>query len=99
MRFEFTAELWRWSARTELWTFIALPEEASAEVAEFAETMPRAGFGAVRVDVRIGSSRWRTSIFPMDDGRYSLPVKAAVRRREGIDLGDEVRVAVELVDV
>lgn len=102
MRFEFSATLWRWAARTELWTFVSVPAEASAEIAELAETLPRAGFGAVRVVARIGGTRWRSSIFPGSDpsagGTYSLPVSARIRTREGIGLGDEVRVAIELVD-
>lgn len=102
MRFEFSAVLWRWAARTELWTFVSVPPEAAEEIAELAATLPRAGFGAVRVTATIGGSRWRTSIFPVDDpsagGSYSLPVSARIRKREGLGLGDDVRVAIELVD-
>lgn len=101
-RYEFTAELWRWQARTDEWVFVSLPQDASDEIS--AVPRPRAGFGAVRVTATIGSSRWTTSIFPEPgaagpDGvrhpRYVLPLKKAVRSREGLELGDEVRVAVE----
>jgi hypothetical protein len=97
-RYEFTAELWRWQARTDEWVFVSLPQDASDEIA--AVPRPRAGFGAVKVTATIGSSRWTTSIFPEPgaDGegpRYVLPLKKAVRTREHLELGDEVRVAVE----
>ncbi|TNM61114.1 DUF1905 domain-containing protein [Streptomyces sp. NP160] len=102
-RYEFTAELWRWQARTDEWVFATLPQDASDEIA--AVPRPRAGFGAVRVTVTVGGSRWTTSIFPEPSGapdvegerrvRYVLPLKKAVRAREGLELGDEARVAVE----
>ncbi|WP_432521961.1 DUF1905 domain-containing protein [Kineococcus sp. SYSU DK006] len=84
----FRAELWRWQARADTWVFVRLPQEESALVREVPR--PPRGFGAVPVAVVCGSSRWRTSVFPESaDGAYVLPVKAAVRRREGIDVGDE----------
>lgn len=37
----------------------------------------------------LGRTRWETSLFPKDGG-YLVPIRAAVRRAEGVDLGDEV---------
>ncbi|WP_338404036.1 DUF1905 domain-containing protein [Cellulosimicrobium arenosum] len=93
-RFEFEAELWRWEARTDSWVFAALPEDVSDEIAEL--PLPPAGFGSVKVRVTIGGSCWSTSVFP-DAGRktYVLPVKAAVRSAEQVDVGDVVRIGVE----
>ncbi|MHA7134115.1 DUF1905 domain-containing protein [Oerskovia turbata] len=93
-RYEFEAELWRWAARTDSWVFISLPLDVSDEIAD--SPLPPAGFGSVKVEVTLGGSRWSTSIFP-DSGRktFVLPVKAAVRRREGVEIGDVVRIAVE----
>jgi hypothetical protein len=95
MRYLFDAELWRWAARAELWTFVALPRDASDEIREIAGDLA-GGFGSLPVSARIGRSSWRTSIFPEAQRGYVLPVKAAVRRAEGLDLGDEVTVEVEL---
>ena len=97
MRFQFEAELWRWTSRRELWTFVSLPEDASAEIRDLADSLPRAGFGAVKVGARIGATLWRSSVFPGDGGRYALPVSAAVRRAQGLELGDRVRVDVEVL--
>ena len=97
-RYEFSADLWRWAARTEEWVFLRLPEAESAEIA--AVPRLRAGFGSVKVRASIGATSWRTSIFPESaDGAYVLPVKMSVRRAEGIGVGDTVRVAVETLDV
>jgi hypothetical protein len=47
------------------------------------------GWGMVPVTVEVGGTRWTTSLWPKDEG-YVLPVKAAVRRAEGLELGDPV---------
>lgn len=93
----FTAELWQWEAREDSWWFVTVPLELAAEISDLPR-MPR-GFGSVRVRVKIGASSWQTSVFPdSKSGSYVLPVKKAVRLKEGIGDGDIVNVALELVD-
>lgn len=96
---DFEAELWIWDARRDgSWTFVALPVEASEEIRELTAGSCR-GFGSVRVRVTVGGSSWSTSIFPdARRGYYVLPVKRAVRRAEALDVGDTVRVSVEIID-
>ncbi|WP_406114718.1 DUF1905 domain-containing protein [Kitasatospora purpeofusca] len=97
MKFEFEAELWIWEARrSDNWTFVRLPVEASEEIHDLAAG-PRRGFGSLRVRVTIGASSWLTSIFP-GGGAYVLPVKRAVRKAEDLDAGDIATVTVELLD-
>ena len=96
LRCAFEAELWQWEARPEVWVFARLPEDVSAEIRDVPR--PRAGFGAVRVGVVLGGSRWSTSVFPESaDGCYVLPVKRSVREAEGLDVGDVARVELELL--
>jgi hypothetical protein len=45
----------------------------------------------IPADVRIGKTKWRTSLFPKD-GRYIVPIKASVRKSENLEEGDEVTV-------
>ena len=93
-RFEFEAELWRWEARTDSWVFAALPEDVSDEIADL--PIPTAGFGSVKVEVTLGAQRWSTSVFPDAQRKtFVVPIKAAVRRAEGVDVGDRVRFGVE----
>lgn len=95
MRFDFDADVWVWDARpTEHWTLLSLPAEVSAEIREVAAAFPR-GFRSVRVTATIGTTTWRTSIFPGTEA-YVLPVKRAVRVAEGFEAGDTVAVRVEL---
>jgi Domain of unknown function (DUF1905) len=93
--YRFTAELWPWETRRDLWTFVTLPDDASEDVATIGAGLGR-GFRSVPVRVRIGTTTWRTSVFPLGDG-YVLPVKRAVRDANGLDLGDEVAVELELL--
>jgi len=37
--------------------------------------------------VRIGETRFTTSLFPKDGG-YLIPIRDAVRKAEGLELGD-----------
>jgi len=86
----FTAPLWRWSGESA-WHFLTVPEAVSDDIASRVEPGP--GFGSVKVVVTVGGTTWSTSVFPdSKSGRYVLPVKAAVRRRERIEDGDEVDV-------
>ncbi|WP_255491792.1 MULTISPECIES: DUF1905 domain-containing protein [unclassified Actinotalea] len=100
MVFDFDAELWVWQARrTDTWTFVSLPTDVADEVLDVAGGVAR-GFGSLRVEVRLGDSRWRTSIFPDGTAKtYVLPIKKAVRHAEGVEAGDVVRVAITLLDV
>jgi hypothetical protein len=98
--YEFDAQMWLWDARkTDSWTFVSLPTDLADDILETAGPSAR-GFGSVRVEVGIGSTVWRTSIFPDSKARtYVLPVKKEVRRSEGVEVGDRVRVRLTLVDL
>ena len=91
----FSAELWEWSGKAA-WFFVTLPVDDAEDVRELVPD--RRGFGSVRVEVELGSSRWKTSIFPdSSSGSYVLPIKKAVRQAEGVDEGDTVDVTVRLL--
>ena len=97
---EFEAELWLWDARrADTWTFVSVPPGLSEEIRDRAAALPPAGFGSVRVAVRVGTTTWQTSVFPGNDGHFDLPVKKAVRRSEGLQAGDRVRVRLEVLGV
>lgn len=97
MQCAFAADLWVWDARkSDSWTFVTVPAEHSDDLR--ATAGPPHGFGSIRVEVRIGTTTWRTSVFPdTGSGCYVLPVKAAVRRAEGLTAGDTAQVALTTV--
>ena len=60
-----------------------LPEDQTDDIDE-RYARRAAGFGSVRVEATIGSTRWQTSIFPSkENATYVLPLKKAVRVAEG----------------
>ena len=92
---EFSAELWRHDGDAA-WHFVTLPVEVAEQVREEAGE-PR-GFGSVRVEVTVGGSTWRTSVFPDKARGYVLPLKGAVRHAEGLEIGDDAVVTLRVVD-
>ena len=96
--FEFAAALWRYPG-ADGWHFVSLPPEISTEITDIT-TGIRRGFGSVRVAVTVGSTSWRTSIFPdSKTGAYWLPVKKAVRVAERLEVGDQVKVQLQIADL
>jgi len=92
----FSAELWRHDGEGG-WFFVSLPAELAETIRD--EKGPlTTGFGSVRVSVRVGSSRWTTSVFPdRARGTYLLPVKKSVRVAEGLEAGDTIQVELTVV--
>lgn len=92
MTYHFTAPLYLWEARTESWVFANLPEDVADEI-EDAAPEPRRGFGAVKVEVTVGESTWRTSVFPSKaDATFVLPVKKAILKAESLAVGDTIEI-------
>ena len=95
----FVADLWIWDARRQdTWTFVTVPPEISRALEDVAEARgPRAGFGSIRVEVRVGPSTWRTSVFPdSGSGCFVLPIKKSVRKANGVRVGDPITVALRV---
>ena len=86
----------RFRARTFEWrgpaphVFVALPAGAVEAVRAVAAAASY-GWGCITVTATIAGTSWSTSLMPYQGG-YVLPLKAAVRRAEGLDLGDTVEV-------
>ncbi len=95
----FRAELWEHSpGEPGSFHFLTLPAELADDLA--AEAGPLQGFGSIRVEVRIGATTWRTSLFPdAAQGTFVLPVKKAVRRAEDLEAGTSCEVSVSLQDL
>src|SRR5689334_12575822 len=96
MRYDFESEVWLYAAAKTAWHFVSLPAEFSEGIRGLRG--PKApGWGSLRVTATIGGTTWRTSIFPdTTSGAFILPLKAEVRRREGVGAGDRVKVSVEI---
>jgi hypothetical protein len=89
MNLEFRGEVWFWKGPAP-WHFITVPAEECRELAATAAIVSY-GWGMIPVAARIGDTRWTTSLFPKN-GLYIVPVKAGVRKAEGLEGGDNVTV-------
>ena len=88
-----TGELVHWRGPAP-YHFVPLAEAAAADVRRIAAAVTY-GWGVIPVRGRVGDTSFRTSLFPKD-GTYLIPLKDAVRRSEGIELGDMVTVTLSL---
>lgn len=95
--YTFTAPLWLWQGDAA-WHFVTVPDDITDEI-EFRTASRRTGFGSVRVEVTVGSTTWRTSLFPDATRKaYVLPVKKQVRDAEHLAVDTAVAVNLELVE-
>ena len=97
VRHTFRSELWEHTPGDPgSWHFLTVPPELSEDIG--LEAGPREGFGSIRVEVSIGSTTWRTSLFPdAAAGTLVLPVKKPVRRAEDLHAGATCEVTVTVV--
>jgi hypothetical protein len=89
VNFEFSGKIWYWRGPAP-WCFVTVPEQHSRNI-QAISSLVTYGWGMIPVTVRIGRTEWETSLWPRD-GLYIVPIKTSVRKAEGIDVGDEVRV-------
>jgi hypothetical protein len=89
MELEFSGEIWTWRGPAPH-HFVTVPQDECAELAETAALVTY-GWGMIPVTLRIGDSEWTTSLWPKNGG-YIVPLKAAVRRAERLEVGDEVSI-------
>lgn len=96
-----TGPLWRWTGSTNgTWHFLTI-DGAAGEALSATALMRRlersiGGFGSLKVTARIGGSTFKTSVFPSKSQGWLLPVKAAVRKAEGVGEGDVVEAVLEV---
>lgn len=96
-----TGTLWRWTGASGggSWHFLTI-DGAAGEALSATALMRRleksiGGFGSLKVTATIGESSFRTSVFPSKSLGWLLPVKATVRKAEGLAEGDAVEAALE----
>ncbi|MEY3677190.1 MAG: hypothetical protein RL351_417 [Actinomycetota bacterium] len=96
MNISFQGKVFRWAAN-EAFYLVSLPAEFSAEIKEISEGLTN-GFGSLKVEASIGTTVWRTSIFPdSKTGLFDLPLKAAVRKANDLEVGSTTEVQLEVL--
>ena len=78
------------------WHFVTI-QKKDGEFLKEGYMWPRRGFGAIPVNVTVGKTSWKTSIFPDKNGTFLLPLKKPVRDSENITLGSEIKIMLEVI--
>lgn len=93
-RYKVRSKVVLWPGEQGAWHFANVDKKQSAEIKrirQLADGKQKRGFGSIPVEVTLGKTKWKTSIFPDSrSGTYLLPLKAKVRFAEGIQDGDTV---------
>jgi hypothetical protein len=76
--------------------FVVLPDPEADRLRAVASRVTY-GWGCIPATVTLGATTFTTSIFPKDGG-FRVPLKAAPRRAEGVELGDDVTLVVVVED-
>ena len=83
----FSGEIWYWRGPSPF-HFVTVPEPQAQELRDVAAEVTY-GWGMIPVDVRIGDTKFQTSLWPREGG-YIVPIKDIVRRSQEVDDGDVV---------
>jgi hypothetical protein len=89
---KFAEPIWYWRGPAP-YHYVTVPERVRDGLREWA--FISYGWGMIPVTVRLGASQWATSLWPKDGG-YIVPLRAQVRRREQVELGDTVTVGLTI---
>lgn len=84
--FKFTAKPFQYSTSADMigWTIVLLPKAISIDIRENFKWLEE-GWGRMKVNVKVGASEWRTSIwFDTKHDTYLLPLNAKIRKKENI---------------
>jgi hypothetical protein len=95
MQLDFAGEIIYWRGPAP-YHFVLLPEPQATELREVANELTY-GWGCIPARGEIGDTPFTTALFPKD-GTFAVPIKVAVRRAEGLELGDVVSVSLEFDD-
>ena len=95
MRLALRAKVWIYPGNSA-WYFVTVDKKNSLKVKKHQEGKLRRGWGAVKVSVTLGKSRWSTSIFPVKDGSYLLPIKSEIRKKEQVCDTDIIKLTIEI---
>jgi hypothetical protein len=85
VEFEFAGVVIHWRGPSP-YHFVAVPEDVAAAIHGVARDLTY-GWGVIPAAARVGLTEWRTALFPKDGG-YLVPLKDAVRKAEGVAVGD-----------
>lgn len=90
----FRATVWRYPGKGG-WHFVTLPANVATVIRTLYGHQARA-YGSLAVSVTIGTTTWKTSLFPdKKSASYLLAIKEKVREEEQIGEGDRIGIRLQ----
>jgi hypothetical protein len=93
IKYVFTAAIWLHPS-PGAWHFVSVPTPIAVEIRANLSGQ-EAGWGRLKASAAIGHSTWETAIwFDTKLNTYLLPLKAEIRKREKLEIGQHVAVSI-----
>ena len=73
------------------WAYVAMPKKYTEEL-----KARRRAWGMYPITARVGATSWKTKLMMKKGGDFFVALKAAVRNKEKISVGDRVTVSFRL---
>ncbi|MEI6140276.1 MAG: DUF1905 domain-containing protein [Mariniphaga sp.] len=94
IEYQFNATIWRYSLPKGSWYFVSLPIEISIEIRDNLKWQEE-GWGRLKATAKINRTDWETAIwFDTKMKTYLLPLKADVRRKEKLEIGNNANITI-----
>ncbi len=96
MSYKFESKVWLYPGEQGAWHFVSVPKELSEKLSKKYQGLHR-GWRSLPVLTRIGKTKWCTSIFfDRRNNCYILPIKASIRKKEGIYEDDNLNLSIRI---
>lgn len=93
--YKFKGKVWRYKGPSS-WHFVTLPKTLSKKIRR-AHVRSEEGWGRLKVIATVKKCDWNTAIwFDTKADSYLLPLKAAVRKQAGVEVGQALSVAINI---
>ena len=94
-KFKVRSKVWLYPGMTG-WHFVGVPKKESEQIKKTYSGFTK-GWGSLPVLVTVGKTKWKTSIFhDKRSNTFLLPLKAKVRKAEGIYDDDTISFTIEI---
>lgn len=93
--FKLKEKIWVYSGPAA-WHFITIDKSTSDKIKQI--PVLKRGWGSVPVNVTVGNSTWKTSIFPDKGDIYLLPIKKKIRVSENLKEGFLANITLEVIE-
>jgi hypothetical protein len=93
MKFEISGTVIEWRGPAPFY-FVPTPIEVTEEIEIYKRELTY-GWGVIPAKVTIGTTTVTTSLIPRE-GSFYIPLKDALRKPNGIALGDKIKLVLEL---